>query len=184
MNFNQRVQLTQAELSLLQGLSYAVVQWQKGTFCSHLIRCLLLIITLEPTWKLQEVILLLTSYSLLVNCSLHNSLEQSTHSNTHKEEFVPWVKAEEKYWTAAKCSNETVKRTGAGAHGKREPHLKLCWDRSVKIAVSAACFVSPGVSTETLYSARSSSSCCLIFSRDHHFPSTSTIFLRRWKYYS
>lgn len=70
------VQLTRAESSLPQGLSYAVVQWQKGTSCSHFITCLLLIITLETTWKLQEVILLLTSYSLLVKYSLHNSLEQ------------------------------------------------------------------------------------------------------------
>lgn len=62
----------------------------KGISCSHFIRYLLLIIILETTWKLQEVILLLTSYSLLVNCGLHNSLEQSTHSNTYKEKFVPW----------------------------------------------------------------------------------------------
>jgi len=52
----------------------------------------------------------------------------------------------------------------------------------VKIAVPVARFVSPGASTETLRSARSPSSCCLIFSRNHHrSTSTSTIFLRRWE---
>lgn len=88
------VQFTRAELSFLQGLTYAVVQWQKGTSCSRFLRCLLLVITLEITWKLQEAILLLTSYSLLVNCSLQNSLEQSTHSKIYEEVFVPRVRAE------------------------------------------------------------------------------------------
>lgn len=92
------------------------------------------------------------------------------------------MRAEYYCWTAAKCSNERVKHTGAEAHGKREPRLKLCWEQSAKIAISVACFVSPGVSTETLYNVISSSSCCLVFSRDyHHFPSTSTTFLRKWK---
>jgi len=66
---------------------------QKGTSCSHLIRCLLLIVTLETTWKLQEIILLLTCYSLLVNRSLHNSPEQGRHSNIDKEP-VPLARAE------------------------------------------------------------------------------------------
>lgn len=43
---------------------------------------LMLTPNIYTTWKLQEVTLLLTSYSVLVKQSWHNSLEQSTHSNT------------------------------------------------------------------------------------------------------
>lgn len=75
------------------------------------------------TWKLQEVTLLLTSYSVLVNRSWHNSLEQSTHSNIQRRICSLAEGRIIILDRAAKCSNEMVKHR-SWATWKTKPTFK------------------------------------------------------------